>query len=172
MVNTLKPKSRVAPRIPLTIKLIEKAQPGINTKGNLTDRSYKIFDSRGLYLLITPAGGKLWRFKYRYGGKENQLSLGTYPLVSLAEARSKRDAFRSLVANGIVPSTQVKLERAARQAEESRQLAATRFTLDNEGALSFHPGKRCLSLTPAETVELRSFLDATRAIIPKESPCP
>ena len=171
MVNTLKSKNKVAPKIPLSIEMIDSAQPGVNTRGNPTDKSYKIWDSNGLFLLITPTGGKLWRFKYRYGGKEKQLSLGTYPLVSLADARVKRDAFRALVANGVNPSTQVKLERAARQAEEARQLTATRFILDSEGALSFRLGNRCLTLTPIETVELRSFLDATRAVIPKESPC-
>jgi len=67
----------------LTIKIIKEAQPGINTQGNLTNKPCKIGDSGGLFLLVTPTGGKWWRFKFRYGGKEKQLSLGTYPLVSL-----------------------------------------------------------------------------------------
>jgi hypothetical protein len=172
MVITPKPKNRVAPKTPLTIKIIEDAQSGINTKGKPTEKAYKIFDNRGLFLLVTPAGRKLWRFKYRYGGKEKQLSLGIYPLVSLTEAREKRDTFRALVVEGIDPSTQVKLERETRQTEEARQLATTRFTLDNDGSLSLRLGNRCLTLTPFETVELRSFLDATRTVIPKENPCP
>ncbi len=97
------------------------------------------------------------------GGKEKQLSLGIYPEVSLTEAREKRDVFRALLKDGINPSNHVKAERAARLSEEARQLAATRFSLSSEGALSFLLGNRCLALTSAETVELRSFLDATRA---------
>ncbi|MCH8209713.1 MAG: DUF4102 domain-containing protein, partial [Nitrospinae bacterium] len=81
--------------MPLTTKIIKNAQPGINAKGNLTDKPYKIGDSGGLFLLVTPAGGKWWRFKYRFLGKENLISLGTYPLVSLTEARAKRDEFRA-----------------------------------------------------------------------------
>ena len=98
-----------------------------DSPSNLTDKPYKIFDSGGLFLRVTPASGKWWRFKYRYGGKEKQLSLGIYPEVSLTEAREKRDVFRALLKNGTNPSDQVKAERAARLAEEARQLAATRL---------------------------------------------
>lgn len=158
--------------MPLTTEIIEDASPGLDMKGNLTDKPYKLYDSSGLFLLISPTGGKWWRFKYRYGGKENQLSLETYPLVSLAEARLKRDSFRDLLKRGIDPSAYVREEREARRAEEARKVAATRFSLENDGALSIKLGnKRFLTLTPFETVELRSFLDATRAVIPKETPC-
>ena len=51
-------------------------------------------DERGLYLLVTPSGRKLWRYKYRHGGKEKLLALGAYPDVSLADARDGRDAAR------------------------------------------------------------------------------
>jgi hypothetical protein len=51
-----------------------------------------LFDKRGLFLLVTPTRGKLWRFKYRTGGKEKLISLGGYPDVSLADARDRRDA--------------------------------------------------------------------------------
>ncbi|MDH5764316.1 MAG: Arm DNA-binding domain-containing protein, partial [Nitrospinota bacterium] len=101
----------------LTTEIIEDANPGLDMKGNLTDKPYKLYDSSGLFLLVTPTGGKWWRFKYRYGGKENQLSLGTYPLVPLTEARIKRDAFRALLKNGIDPSAHVREEREARRAE-------------------------------------------------------
>jgi len=53
--------------------------------------------------------------------------------------------------------------------EEARRLAATRFTLESDGGLSIRLGKRCFALSSAETIELRSFLDATRT---KETPCP
>ena len=53
--------------------------------------SYKVADSAGLYLLITPGGGKLWRFDYQFAGKRKTLALGKYPMKSLADARRARD---------------------------------------------------------------------------------
>ncbi|WP_375419918.1 tyrosine-type recombinase/integrase [uncultured Sphingomonas sp.] len=64
----------------------------------------KLTDEKGLFLLIQPSGGKLWRFKYRHLGREKKLSLGRYPDVPLKEARSKCDEARKLVAAGIDPS--------------------------------------------------------------------
>ena len=135
-------------------------------------KPYKLFDGGGLFLLVTPAGGKWWRLKYRYGGKEKQVSLGTYPDVTLQDARKQRDAARKLLANSIDPSEQRKAAKSARLADEARRIAALRFLLDNDGGLSFHLGHRRLTLTPAETAELRAFLDATRAVTPKVTPCP
>jgi integrase len=82
--------------MPLTNTAIQKAK----TK----NKPYKVFDERGLFLLVKPNGGKLWRFKYRFNGKEKQISLGVYPDVSLKNARDRRDDARNLVANGIDPS--------------------------------------------------------------------
>ncbi|AGH97825.1 tyrosine-type recombinase/integrase [Micavibrio aeruginosavorus] len=68
------------------------------------EKSYKMGDSGGLYLEITPKGSKLWRMKYRYGGKEKRLALGQYPEVSLADARDGRDKARKLLAEHNDPS--------------------------------------------------------------------
>ncbi|WP_024931074.1 integrase arm-type DNA-binding domain-containing protein [Methylophilus sp. OH31] len=68
------------------------------------DKPYKLYDERGLYLIVNPNGGKWWRLKYRLDGKEKTLSLGVYPDVSLAQARTKRDDARALVAEGKDPS--------------------------------------------------------------------
>ena len=59
---------------------------------------YKIFDGGGLFLLVTPPGGKLWRLKYRFDGKEKLLVLGAYPEIPLADARQRRDEARKQVA--------------------------------------------------------------------------
>ena len=75
-------------------------------------KAYKLFDERGLYLLVDPKGGRWWRFKYRVDGREKLLSLGTFPDTPLKRAREKRDEARRLVADGVDPS-------AARQASES-----------------------------------------------------
>jgi integrase len=77
------------------------------------ERAYKVFDERGLFMLVTPTGGRLWRFRYRLGGVEKLLTLGGYPDVTLKRAREKRDDARRLVADGIDPSAKRHAERAA-----------------------------------------------------------
>lgn len=67
-------------------------------------KPYKLGDSGGLFLLIQPSGGKLWRLKYRVDGREKKLGLGTYPEISLADARKRRDEAREVLANGKDPS--------------------------------------------------------------------
>lgn len=81
--------------MPLTDLAIRRAAP--------RSKPYKLFDSDGLFILVHPGGGKWWRFKYRFGGKEKLLSLGTYPEVALAGARKRRDAERKKLADRIDP---------------------------------------------------------------------
>lgn len=71
-------------------------------------RAVRLFDGRGLYLEVAPAGGKWWRLKYRFGGKEKRLSLGVYPEVSLATARRRRDELRLALADGRDPGAERK----------------------------------------------------------------
>lgn len=111
----------------LTLDVVTVSEPRL--------RPYKLFDERGLFLMVTPAGGKWWRFRYRFDGKEKLLSLGIYPDVSLKEARARRDTFPALLVDGIDPSEHAKVKKAAQRGEEARQIAATRFMLDNDGAL-------------------------------------
>ncbi|MGC1549967.1 MAG: integrase arm-type DNA-binding domain-containing protein [Rhodanobacter sp.] len=91
--------------MPLSDTGIRKAKP--------TDKAQKLADGGGLYLLLNPNGSRWWRLKYRYGGKEKLLSLGTYPDTGLADARDKRDAARKLLAAGVDPGEQRKAEKAA-----------------------------------------------------------
>ncbi len=95
-----------------------------NTKPR--DKQQKLFDERGLYLLVTPAGGKWWRLKYRFGGKEKSLSMGVFPDVTLKEARERRDAARKLLANGVDPGIERKVQRAgaAERAANSFEVVA------------------------------------------------
>jgi integrase len=84
-------------------------------KSSPRDKAFRIYDSRGLYLEVSPAGGKWWRWKFRFRGKEKRLSLGVYPDVSLKEARDRRDAVRKLLSDGIDPGENrkaIKLSRA------------------------------------------------------------
>ena len=88
------------------------------------EKPIKLFDGDGMYLLVTPAGGKWWRLKYRFGGKEKLLSLGTYPEIGLKEARRRREEARSLIAQGVDPSELKKEEKAATIVAE-RERSAT-----------------------------------------------
>jgi hypothetical protein len=80
------------------------------------DRPYKLGDYDGLSLLVQPTGSKWWRFRYHFAGKEKMLSLGTYPEVSLRDARDRRDAARKQVAAGLDPSNERKQEKRAQAA--------------------------------------------------------
>jgi len=86
---------------------IRNAKPGV--------KPAKLFDERGLFLLVNPAGGKWWRFRFSFGGKEKLLSLGVYPDVGLKDARGRRDAARKLLAEGVDPGENRKTQKAARQ---------------------------------------------------------
>ena len=76
-------------------------------------KQYKLADGQGLYLLVTPQGGKLWRFKYRFNNKEKVRAFGTYPEISLADARENRDAARKQLANDIDPGEAYKARKKA-----------------------------------------------------------
>jgi Arm DNA-binding domain len=74
-------------------------------------KSFKLTDNAGLHLLITPRGGKFWRFSYRFAGKQKTLALGAYPIVTLAEARDGRDIARKHLAAGVDPSIKRKIDK-------------------------------------------------------------
>ncbi|HEX8055300.1 MAG TPA: integrase arm-type DNA-binding domain-containing protein, partial [Novosphingobium sp.] len=78
-------------------------------------KQYKLVDTHGLYLLVTTTGSKWWRFNYRFDGKYRTLALGTYPIITLADARERRDEARRALAFGEDPMDRRKrLEREAR----------------------------------------------------------
>src|SRR4051812_36722356 len=79
------------------------------------ERPYKLADAGGLYLLVTPAGGRLWRLKYRAHGVERKLALGKYPVMTLGEARKARDIARTKASAGDDPSAAKRRERIAKR---------------------------------------------------------
>lgn len=79
------------------------------------ERAYKLADGGGLYLLVTPTGGRLWRMKYRADGVERKLSFGKYPDVTLADARKARGAARAMASAGTDPATAKRRDRVARK---------------------------------------------------------
>jgi integrase len=91
--------------MPLTVLQVEKAKAA--------EKDYKLSDERGMYLLVSKAGGKLWRLKYRVDGREKVLCIGSYPDLSLKEARELRDTARNQLANGIDPSADKKARKAS-----------------------------------------------------------
>lgn len=108
--------------MPLTDVTVRNAKPG--------KKLVKLSDGGGMYLLVsppgkkTPKGSKCWRLKYRFNGKEKVLALGTYPELSLADARQRRDEARKLLANGVDPGEVKKAQKAAKQ-----ELAANTFEI-------------------------------------------
>ncbi len=89
--------------MPLTIVAIRGAKP--------KSKPVRLYDSGGLYLEITSAGGRWWRFAYRFAGKRRLMSLGVYPTITLAEARERRDAARKMLACGDDPSAKRKADK-------------------------------------------------------------
>ncbi len=100
--------------MPLTDALIRNARPsGRVSKEKGLPVPDRLSDGGGLYLEVSPAGGKWWRLKFRHGGKEKRLSLGVYPDVGLKLARERRDEARRLLASGIDPSDHRKATKTA-----------------------------------------------------------
>jgi integrase len=125
----------------LTDTAVRKAKPAAKTQ--------RLFDGGGLYLEIAPTGGKWWRQKYRFLGKEKRLSHGTYPDVSLADAREKRDAARRLLAAGVDPGEHRKASRAAleeRAANSFEVIAREWFAKQKSSWVDSHANKVLLRL--------------------------
>lgn len=81
------------------------------------ERRYKISDGENLFLVVDPSGGKWWRLRYRFAGSEKSISLGTYPEVSLLEAREKKDSTRKLLAEGKNPTLERRQQKIAMEAK-------------------------------------------------------
>ena len=84
-----------------------------------TDKARKLADEKGLYLLIQPTGGKLWRFDYRFADKRKTMAIGTFPDTGLRLARDKRDEARKLLAQGIDPCGQRKQDKQERRGAQA-----------------------------------------------------
>lgn len=92
--------------VPLSDRTVKTAKP--------SSKPVRLWDSGGLYLEVSPAGGKLWRLKYRFGKREKRLALGIYPDVGLADARDKRDDARRVLARGVDPGAVARAVKEAR----------------------------------------------------------
>lgn len=133
----------------LTAPEIRNAKPG--------DKPYKLSDEKGLYLLVVPTGGKLWRMKYRFGGKEKLLALGVYPEVSLARARALLDEARKRLEAGVDPSE-------ARKAEKRAQAAATENSFETVARAWHDKQRNAWTDTHAQSVLRRLEVDLFPAL--------
>ena len=88
------------------------------------EKTYRLSDSAGLYLEVTPSGSRYWRMKYRFAGKEKRLAFGVYPEISLKEARLKRDDARKLLSNEVDPGAVKKAQKASRTEAASNSFEA------------------------------------------------
>lgn len=124
--------------MPLTDALIRTAKPA--------EKPYRLYDEGGLYAEVSTAGGKLWRMKYRFDGKEKRLALGAYPEIGLKEARERREEARKLLANGVDPGTVKKAQKAARleRAANSFEVLAREWYEKQTGTWSDSHGVRIL----------------------------
>jgi len=98
---------------PLTVTEIKNAKP--------KEKNYKLSDGRGLFLLIKPTGSKLWRLKYRFNGKEKEYAIGTYPTITLAKARTRREELKTLISDGIDPNEQKKQNKKETKTAEAKK---------------------------------------------------
>lgn len=103
-------KENIGTHMSLTDKAIKSLKP----KGKF----YAVADSNGLNLRIMPNSKKYWRYRYQHLGKEKMLGLGIYPLISLAEARAKRDKARKLLLDGIDPSAHRKTQKLSQHQKQ------------------------------------------------------
>lgn len=113
-----------------------------------TGKTQKLFDGGGLYLEVSPAGGRWWRIKYRFGGKEKRLSLGVYPEVPLKTARERLADARKLLAAGVDPGAErqaVKASREASRANSFEAVAREWYSTVHKPAVSAAQSKRVLA---------------------------
>ena len=122
------------------------------------DKPYRVHDGRGLFIEVTPTGGKLWRWAYRFQGKQKKMGLGQYPEVSLKLARERHIDGRRILAMGIDPMTQRKetrrqkaIETAERNTQKTTATWSTHRSQRDGGAgtqVEYHPQQpvRCSCL--------------------------
>ena len=123
----------------LTDVAIRRAQP--------SKKSRKMFDGRGLYLEVSPRGGKWWRLKYRFEGKDKRISLGVYPDVSLKEARQRCEDDRRLLAGGVDPSAHRQALKAAKAQRDSNTFEAVAREWFTKQAPSWAPSHSSLIMS-------------------------
>ena len=135
------------PPMSLTEMAVRNAKP--------KDRPFKLTDGGGLHLVVQPAGGKLWRMKYRFAGREKLLSFGPYPTTTLAEARRKRDDAKKLIHDGTDPAVQKRVEKITAAIAERNTFGAL--------VEEFLAAKEANGVSPSTIVKLKWLLTEVAA---------
>lgn len=128
----------------------------------------RVFDAEGLYIEVSPAGNKLWRWKYRLHGKEGVYSIGKYPTISLAQARKLRDDARALVDAGKQPTREKKAQklRQAIEGENTFEKIARKWLSLKEKGLNEKYRKQCLKRMEQHVFPMIGGLPITEITIP------
>lgn len=144
--------------------LTELAIKNLKPKAKL----YRVADSGGLCLEISPSGGKLWRWRYYYQGKAQMLALGKYPALTLAEARKKRDEARELAETGKHLTREKKIQklRKVHEGENTFEKIARRWLELKEGGLNEKYAKQCLARMEQHVFPVIGALPLTEITIP------
>ena len=153
IINT--PGDEMPKRIkPLTEKQVTSAKPA--------DKPRCLFDGYGLCLLITPTGGKLWRYKYKFGGKAKSISFGAYPEVTLSEARELQNQARCQLEEGLDPSA---VRKEQQQREKSNSLSGDsmpHITIAMDGMTEIWKGRSVVRLSKEEARFVKDLLILVR----------
>lgn len=104
------------------------------------DKVYRLADANGLCIEVRPSGARIWRYRYRFAGKANMLTIGDYPAVSLAEARAEREKARAQLKKGMDPALVAKIERAAQDEEAGNTFGSLAEELMTQRAKRLSPG--------------------------------
>ena len=141
------------------------------------EKAYKLSDAGGLHLLIQPNGSRLWRQAYRFHGKQKLIALGSYPIVPLASARAAREVNKGLLAKGVDPSAQRKIDRIGERAMASNTFRAVgdelmeKFRLEGDDPKTLSKKKWLLGFVnedlgdrPVSQIKAPELLDALRKI--------
>jgi hypothetical protein len=127
----------------------------------------RYWDGGGLYLEVSPGGGRYWRLKYRHAGREKRLALGVYPAVSLKEARDRREAARKVIGRGDDPGElrRAEKERATKEAAETFEAIAREWLGHQSGAWSTGHAERIRTGLEADVFPKPNF-DVTEDVSP------
>lgn len=128
-------------------------------QAKLAAKPFRLWDGQGLSLLVTSKGGKWWRLKFRLQGKERAMLMGTYPKVSLDDARRLTVETRLLIAQGIDPVQHRREQRY--QAMHGAQPAIFCLALEADGALTLRLHELVMRLSPSQTAAVRALLEST-----------
>jgi sugar-specific transcriptional regulator TrmB len=135
--------------MPLSDAIILEANPGAKPR--------RLFDSGGLYLEVSPAGNKLWRFKYHFEGKEKRLALGVYPATSLKAARKKRDEARELLVSGVDPGERRKVAKSLHQRGPSLKAETAKASRSKNAGLDGDAASNTLAALGVSELEEQAY---------------